>query len=632
MEHLSFVRRDPNKGYFGRQLWLPKAHINCRSLKAGLEFPVMDEEGITFLQLWEETEDHLIVPREYVPRKHYPTLSFPIVSVQPPKFSRVRIKSNVILDFKEPKKTTQRIAFAAMKAAKSGILNLRCGGGKTNIALHHIALRSVPALVVVNNTTLIDQWRNRIEEFLEIEGGVGVAQGPPNKWKWEGKSIVMAMLQSVALRHEELPVGFDRYFGGIYYDECFVPGTLVDGVPIEKLKVGDLVWAFDEHTNNFSRERIKHVHSSIPKTNALVSVLVKDEEFTCTPTHPFWTKRGWVPAAGLRYSDEVILPTEHPMNPRTFWAPVKDVKRRDQTSDGTFGNHCPGGHVFNLEVENVPTYTVGKNNLVVHNCHHLSAPLFSTTAPLFYGERHGLTATTDREDGLEPIYQYHLGDVYHKDLRQDMTPRIYFQQCPLQIDTKDKEVYKAIHDKRGMLNIPKLRTYIGTLPECNQFIAKKLQPPLDSGRKILALSHSVEQLRILNEMFSDSGLCTGAEKPKDRIATLRAKQITFGTLQLVKEALDEEKLDTLFFLTPFGSNAVERGGANTLQQGMGRIQRFRKGKKTPVVVIIDFLYILKFHRMCNKLKQLIRSWPEEQGGPLDYTILRPHAGDIKGSE
>ena len=124
-------------------------------------------------------------------------------------------------------------------------------------------------------------------------------------------------------------------------------------------------------------------------------------------------------------------------------------------------------------------------------------------------------------------------------------------------------------------------------------------------------------------MFPDSGLCTGREKPAARIETLRTRQITFGTLQLVKEALDEKSLDTIFFLTPFGSSAIEDGGKNTLQQGMGRILGYRGGGNHPVVVIMDHMFIPKFHKACRQLKKLINEWPADEGGPLEYTILRP---------
>lgn len=476
MTSYRFVKRDPDKGYYGRQLWLPKKHINVRGIKAGLEFPVVDDDGFGFVQLWYEDNDHLIVPREFIPQSRYEDLDFPIVSTTPVSYPRVEFESKITLDAKRPEKTAQRDAFKDMMGANSGILNLSCGIGKTVLALHYIASKKVPALVIVNNTTLVDQWQDRIREFLEVPGGVGVIQGHPDKWDWEGRGVCIAMIHSLALRSAEIPAGMDRYFGLVVYDEI----------------------------------------------------------------------------------------------------------------------------------------------------HHLAAPLFSQTAPLFYGERHGLTATNSREDGLEVVYQYHVGGAYHRNLSQDLKPRIYFQQCPVSINPRDPAVSKEICDKSGRPSIPKLRNYLGRLPAVNEFIAEKLRAPLAKGRKILVLSHSVDQLRLLNEMFEDSGLCTGREKPEKRLETLRTKRLSFGTLQLVREALDEDTLDTLYFITPFGSREIVDGGFNTLQQGMGRIQRFKEGKKTPVVVILDHIYIQKMHRMCNKMKRLLKSWPEEQGGALEYTTLRPH--------
>jgi len=334
-------------------------------------------------------------------------------------------------------------------------------------------------LIVVNNTTLINQWKAYINQFLKFDGGIGLIQNQPTKWKWR-HPITMAMLHSLALNADQLPVGLTNYFGVIIWDEI----------------------------------------------------------------------------------------------------------------------------------------------------HHLSAPLFSKTAPLFTGKRFGLTATANREDGLECVYTYNVGDIFHKDLMQDIRPKIYFLMCQVRIDQKKKSVLTEICGKDQKINIPKLRTYIGRLEENNEFIAKYIKKAVKSGRKMLVLSHSVEQLGLLHEMFPRSGLCTGNEKPDYRIKVLQEMNPIFGTTQLVKEALDEDTLDALFFVTPFGSGQVSEGGHNTLQQGMGRTQRPRKGKKIPIVIILNHIYVPQFHRMCNRLKQQLRKWPEEEGGVYDYTILRPQTKEI----
>jgi superfamily II DNA or RNA helicase len=470
------MNRDPNTGYYGRHLWLPKKHINVISAKAGLEFPVMGDEGVEYLQLWKDTETHLRVPREFVRRSIYPNIGFPIVRTGPASYPHVEFKEHITLDYNNHDKTIQRDAFASFMKADCGILNLACGRGKTVISLKHMAAVKTPALVVVNNTTLIDQWAAKIKEFMEVQGGVGIVQGPPSTWDWKGRGIVLAMLHSLALRYEELPKGFSKYFGNIYFDEV----------------------------------------------------------------------------------------------------------------------------------------------------HHLSAEVFSRVCPMFYGRRYGLSATPAREDGLELVYQYHVGPIFHKYLLQELKPKIRFQQSPVKLNILDPDVKLAISDKNGKICLPKLRSYLGLMEENNKYIANEIKRALAKGRKILVLSHSVHQLRILHDMFPGSGICTGSEDPADRLLDLRTCQVTFGTLQLVREGLDEDTLDTMFFITPFGSTDIADGGKNTLQQGIGRILRVRPGKKQPIAVIFDHMYIQKLHKQCGKLKSLLQDWPEDEGGPFEFETIAPY--------
>jgi superfamily II DNA or RNA helicase len=478
MGTFSFVIKDPNKAYLGSQLWLPKAHVNTRSIKASLEFEVRGEEGQEFLQLWEESPHHLAVPREYLLQEDYKTLTFPIIDLTPQDFPRTHFKSHLILDEKEPDKTTQRDAFVVLADRDNGLLHVACGKGKTCLALHKIAHEERNALIIVNQKTILNQWEEAIADFLEFEGGIGRIQGNPNKWDWQ-RPITIATLHSLARYPDAVTPEMRRWFGIVIWDEV----------------------------------------------------------------------------------------------------------------------------------------------------HHLSAPYFCITATMFTGQRLGLTATATREDGTEVIYNYHLGEVFHKDLMQTVKPTIVFRQTPFSIPPED--YIEHVIDKRGNPNISKLRTYVGTeLEERNKYQARDLQTALDAGRKILALSHSVGHLKIMNQMFTemgaDCGLCTGKQNVKKRWQALRDKQLIFGTHQLILEAIDEESLDTLYWLTPFGSQHPE-GGKNALQQGMGRIQgyRYHKGMKQPLVVIFDDLYIKHFHRMCNQLKKQMRRWPEDEGGPYPHRTLKP---------
>ena len=474
----SFVIKSPDKAYLGTQLWLPKKLINTTRIKSALEFEVYGDEGREFLQLWEETKDHLAVPRSFVREEELAKLSFPVIDRTPTDFPKAKFESQLVLDAKAPGEDTQKRAFAACIKNKNGLLNLACGKGKTCIALHTVASVGLNTLVIVNQTTILSQWNQAIENFLKFDGEVGMIQG--KEWDWR-HPITVAMLHTLARHPDKVTPEMRRWFGFVIWDEV----------------------------------------------------------------------------------------------------------------------------------------------------QHLSAPYFCVTATMFPGRRLGLTATANREDGTEVVYNYHLGEVFHKDLSQSVKPQIIFRQTRTTIPPDEYE--SRVLDKRGQPNMGKLRTYLGGRADRNEYIARDIRQAIQSGRKVLALSHSVEQLKLMNEKFlaegADCGLCTGSQKVSERWAALRNKQLIFGTHQLVMEAIDEDSLDTLYWLTPFGSQHPE-GGKNALQQGMGRIQgyRHREGMREPLVVIFDDLYVKHFHRMCNQLRKQLRRWPEDEGGPYPYKNLQPHQG------
>ena len=85
-------------------------------------------------------------------------------------------------------------------------------------------------------------------------------------------------------------------------DECFPAGTLVDGVPIESLKVGDKVTAFDDKTGRFDLKEIVYVFKN-PMPSKLINIKIGHHVLTCTSGHPIWTKRGWINAENITSGD-----------------------------------------------------------------------------------------------------------------------------------------------------------------------------------------------------------------------------------------------------------------------------------------------------------------------------------------
>ncbi len=448
---LKLVRREPEHAYISDMLWLPRRKIAESVVKEALEFWGVEKGTPVLNRLWDETNNHVICPREFLSTEDYKSFDFKFIDLTRRRYPRANFHSKILL------RNEQAAAWSAFDKARGGILNLAPGKGKTVLSLQKAATLDVPTLVVVHNTYLWEQWQERISAFLELPVGesIGRVQGPEFDWR---HPITIAMIHTLSNKAEkgEIPAEFAKHFGLTIFDEV----------------------------------------------------------------------------------------------------------------------------------------------------HHLSAPFFVRAAPLTTGLRFGLTATTDRLDGMEFIYQYHLGKIFYSDLRQDLIPRIYFQLTPVQIDCREKEKGnppEEILDVKGEVNIPKLRSYVGQMELSNQFRANCIKEALREGRKILALGHSKIQLQLLHEMFPGSGLVIQETPQNQRTEMVQTSQLCFAINHLGAEGLDDDMLDTLFVLTPFSS-------PNDLQQFMGRIQRSKPGKRTPVVVIFDDVGVGPFHGLCHSLKKTLRKW------------------------
>lgn len=205
--------------------------------------------------------------------------------------------------------------------------------------------------------------------------------------------------------------------------------------------------------------------------------------------------------------------------------------------------------------------------IIFDEVHQIGAPMFSETAKPFFGKRIGLTATAQREDGLDPIYLYNIGRVFYSDLSQDLKPSVSFIRTPFSLESEEYTTY-------GMPNVGILRSTMGQSVGASMPRIHLLRSLLAEGRKILALSHSKIQLEILHDMFPGSGLIISETERDTRMAELRNHQLTFAISRLGSQGVDDSSLDTLVALTSFRSKIA-------LQQSLGRIQRLHPSKKPP---------------------------------------------------
>jgi hypothetical protein len=139
--------------------------------------------------------------------------------------------------------------------------------------------------------------------------------------------------------------------------KCFVAGTPVHTesgwVPIEQLRVGDLVLSRDDETGEEAYRPIAAVMVTPDKpvlALALENSMGEVETIEATAPHPFFVEgHGWVAASDLRPDDRVVSSGGGTLRV----ASTTGIQRRTT--------------VYNFEVEDFHTYFVGQSAAWVHN-------------------------------------------------------------------------------------------------------------------------------------------------------------------------------------------------------------------------------------------------------------------------
>ena len=138
---------------------------------------------------------------------------------------------NVTVRFKGELREEQKAAIASLTTHNNGILNATTAFGKTVTAISLIAERKINTLILVHTKALLDQWKSRLEEFLEIDfteedtpkkRGRKKAFSPFGTLDSKGNSlhgkIDIALMQSCL--EDNGVKSFVRNYGMLIVDEC----------------------------------------------------------------------------------------------------------------------------------------------------------------------------------------------------------------------------------------------------------------------------------------------------------------------------------------------------------------------------------------------------------------------------
>ncbi len=158
-------------------------------------------------------------------------------------------------------------------------------------------------MVLVHREELAAQAADKIHRW---NPGLMIGTEMASRYAAPMDSFVVASVPTLGRRNSARLAQFrPEEFDCIVSDECFPAGTLIDGKPIEKIVVGDMIMSYDESSRTFSKQRVVRLFKN-PEPRTMVTIRSAGREFTCTANHPIYTDSGWRNAANVRSGDGIV--------------------------------------------------------------------------------------------------------------------------------------------------------------------------------------------------------------------------------------------------------------------------------------------------------------------------------------
>lgn len=170
-------------------------------------YSIGNKTNLEKFEVFQENDEYLSIPKFYgINRMGKPGLNEEIVGES--------VNFNFNGELRPLQNDIVSTVFEKMKTNDGGGICVGCGAGKTVMAINIAHKFKVKTLVIVHKTFLLNQWRERFEQFTDAK--VGIVQ--QNKIDTDGKDVVIGMLQSIAKEKYDLDIFRD--FGLVIFDEA----------------------------------------------------------------------------------------------------------------------------------------------------------------------------------------------------------------------------------------------------------------------------------------------------------------------------------------------------------------------------------------------------------------------------
>ena len=289
----------------------------------------------------------------------------------------------------------------------------------------------------------------------------------------------------------------------------------------------------------------------------------------------------------------------------------------------------------------------GYGNLIVDECHHISARSFESVVRRAKARYiTGLSATVTRKDGHHPIIFMQCGPIRHRVDAKAQAAARPFTHHVLVRPTNFRALALSEPDPRA--EFQQLYEALPADDKRNQMICEDVVKAVQEGRSPLVLTERIEHLQRLAEMLSphipNLILLQGGQTRKEMNAALAqlagipetAGRAVLSTGKFIGEGFDDPRLDTLFLALPVSW----RG---TIAQYVGRLHRLHERKREVRVYDYADLNIPMLSRMfdkrCRGYEALgytillpgsaLPGWPAEVPLPIDPEWKRDYAASVR---
>lgn len=489
---------------------------------------------------------------------------------------------NFVGELRENQKEPIRLFLEAAEDPKrlGGIISLFCGEGKTLCALYIICKLKRKALVVCHKSFLIDQWRERIQEFIPT-AKIGLIKA--QVIKIDDCDIVIGSLQSIAMKEYDKKIFEDFHIS--IFDECFPykqhivteDGPYKIGYLYNKWKNKEnipRVLSYNKKSNMFEYKRVTYAWQT--ENDKLLKISFSKSDIKCTYNHKILTINGYIEAFYLSVGDLIVCNNIN----------HNDISLIEIISIEKIDNDINLNKVYDIEVEDNHNF-ICTNDIdndyrpIVHNCHHLSAEVFSRALNKCTSKvMLGLSATLNRSDGLRKVFEWYIGPPVYESKKRTDTDMIIKMINYYETDDKyGRELYMW----NGKRNIALMISALCEYDPRTAILVNELKKLLikEPERKTIIISDRINHLKCIEkELMIELPLKTvsyyiGGMSSNDLKKSENA-EIMLGTYKMIAEGFDVPSLNTLVLASPISS----------VEQSIGRIQRQKQcdRKFTPYVI------------------------------------------------